>query len=487
MQQQRALGKEYPQLFAGAMGRGAGEMADFYCDPANLGYAIDHGVQPPWMDEEEWDDVQGGATGSGPFGGDGEDGPAGQGEPTWTAVVQGKFRVQQRGGADLFQSDGFRQRVRRHQEAERANPRRSIAEQWSTLVYPSMGDKCTIWWTDEQGVERRTGDLIECQPPRHWKDLLLDDYGGQMAEDIFWTAAILWKHFGTSGDSEYDQAFARKLDEVERANQTKPAGGAAGQPTAAAAAVSSGATRGSKQTLKFFHGTSWEIAQRIQRDGFIESSDPDGCLGPGVYVAQREKALRFAQDTARHGGRLGGLVEVLVSFHKAKYVRSNDTTWRQEGFDACRADETTRSTNMEWCIANRSQVQVMQISPVEVPGGAIAAAEPCSAAVVVDPKRPGDAPQSQPRKLARTEQSGTAAAAASSPVKQGTVHSYMDGRGFGFIRPRDGEENVFFHKSAIAVADDRGLEVLAKGDEVRYQTEWDANRSKHKAIRVVRS
>ena len=72
-------------------------------------------------------------------------------------------------------------------------------------------------------------------------------------------------------------------------------------------------------------------------------------------------------------------------------------------------------------------------------------------------------------------------------MKQGTVHSYMDGRGFGFIRPRDGEENVFFHKSAIAVADDRGLEVLAKGDEVRYQTEWDANRSKHKAIRVVRS
>ena len=30
------------------MGRGAGELADFYRDPDNLGIAIAHGVTPPW-------------------------------------------------------------------------------------------------------------------------------------------------------------------------------------------------------------------------------------------------------------------------------------------------------------------------------------------------------------------------------------------------------------------------------------------------------
>ena len=54
-------------------------------------------------------------------------------------MVQGKFRVQQRGQVDLFTSKDFRSCVQRHEEAERAVPRRSIAEQWETLSYPSMG------------------------------------------------------------------------------------------------------------------------------------------------------------------------------------------------------------------------------------------------------------------------------------------------------------------------------------------------------------
>ena len=69
-----------------------------------------------------------------------------------------------------------------------------------------------------------------------------------------------------------------------------------------------GGSRGER--YKFFHGTSWEGAQQIQREGFRPSAD--GCLGPGVYVARREKAERFARDlfqgagAPRHGKYVGG-------------------------------------------------------------------------------------------------------------------------------------------------------------------------------------
>ena len=70
------------------------------------------------------------------------------------------------------------------------------------------------------------------------------------------------------------------------------------------------------QTLKMFHGTSWAKARQILAGGFIESSQ--GLLGAGVYVARREKALRFAQDSSRHGGSKGGLVAVLTCTRSAR-------------------------------------------------------------------------------------------------------------------------------------------------------------------------
>ena len=57
---------------------------------------------------------------------------------------------------------------------------------------------------------------------------------------------------------------------------------------------------------KFFHGTSWDNALNIQRNGFKISTT--GCLGPGVYVARRPKAERFAKDYRRHEGNVGGSV-----------------------------------------------------------------------------------------------------------------------------------------------------------------------------------
>lgn len=124
---------------------------------------------------------------------------------------------------------------------------------------------------------------------------------------------------------------------------------------------------GDAQVLKLFHGTSWTRAQQIQRDGFVESTV--GLLGPGIYVAREDKARRFAQDSSRHQGSAGGLVEVLVRVRNPKYVRSNNKSWRSEGHDACRADETSISPNMEWVIANRSQVDVVRISRVSLVGG----------------------------------------------------------------------------------------------------------------------
>ena len=99
-----------------------------------------------------------------------------------------------------------------------------------------------------------------------------------------------------------------------------------------------------ERKLKLYHGTSLENAERIKRDGFLPSSH--GCLGPGVYVGHMHKALRFAQDGSRHGALQGGLIEVLVRFSQPKFVTSDDHGWRDEGYDACRADHTSASTHM---------------------------------------------------------------------------------------------------------------------------------------------
>jgi hypothetical protein len=134
---------------------------------------------------------------------------------------------------------------------------------------------------------------------------------------------------------------------------------------------------------KFYHGTSWVAAQQIEQEGFIESAS--GCLGAGVYLAHHAKARHFAEDAARHGGTVGGLVEVLVQINKPKFVPSDNQTWRSEGFDACRAARTSLSPHMEWCIASPSHVRVLRIKTVERPAAAAAAsgsesAEPATSA-----------------------------------------------------------------------------------------------------------
>ncbi len=47
----------------------------------------------------------------------------------------------------------------------------------------------------------------------------------------------------------------------------------------------------------------------------------------------------------------------------------------------------------------------------------------------------------------------------------GTVKHFNDQRGFGFITPEDGGEQVFVHRSAIQA---EGVETLAEGAQVEF-------------------
>eukprot|EP00035_Acanthoeca_spectabilis_P027482 m.466767 g.466767 ORF g.466767 m.466767 type:complete len:718 (+) comp25532_c0_seq1:3-2156(+) len=127
---------------------------------------------------------------------------------------------------------------------------------------------------------------------------------------------------------------------------------------------------GRPETLKFYHGTSWAAAEAIQRNGFIASEA--GCLGEGIYVARKDKALRFAQNGERHGGTHGGLIQLLVTIRNPKFITGEDRggRWRVEGHDACRTEQTSISPNMEWCIRDRAQVRVIRIYKVPANGGA---------------------------------------------------------------------------------------------------------------------
>ena len=116
------------------------------------------------------------------------------------------------------------------------------------------------------------------------------------------------------------------------------------------------------EQLILYHGTSRETAELIRANGFKASTG--GCLGPGVYVAHHDKASKFAANCPRHGGDAGVVVKVKITFSRAKYVRGDDQKWRSEGYDACRAEWTSASTNMEWCLASPTQVEFLAIQSV---------------------------------------------------------------------------------------------------------------------------
>ncbi len=98
-----------------------------------------------------------------------------------------------------------------------------------------------------------------------------------------------------------------------------------------------------------------------------DPTQDSGCLGRGIYVARREKAERFAlQRAGEIGASCGGLIELLVTVNNPKYVVHNDHDWQGQGYDACRAERTSASTNMEWCIRDSSQITIIRVEEVWV-------------------------------------------------------------------------------------------------------------------------
>jgi cold shock protein len=58
-------------------------------------------------------------------------------------------------------------------------------------------------------------------------------------------------------------------------------------------------------------------------------------------------------------------------------------------------------------------------------------------------------------------------------MQTGTVEFWLNDRGFGFIKPHDGSEDVFVHISAVMRA---GLLRLEKGQRVGFDAEPDRKR-----------
>lgn len=50
----------------------------------------------------------------------------------------------------------------------------------------------------------------------------------------------------------------------------------------------------------------------------------------------------------------------------------------------------------------------------------------------------------------------------------GTVKKFLDGKGFGFITPDDGDADVFFHQTEIQM---EGFRTLVEGQRVEFVVE----------------
>ncbi len=60
-------------------------------------------------------------------------------------------------------------------------------------------------------------------------------------------------------------------------------------------------------------------------------------------------------------------------------------------------------------------------------------------------------------------------------MQTGTVKFYNDQKGFGFIAPDQGNQDVFVHATALERAGIRGL---SEGDKVSFDTETDKRSGK---------
>ena len=62
---------------------------------------------------------------------------------------------------------------------------------------------------------------------------------------------------------------------------------------------------------------------------------------------------------------------------------------------------------------------------------------------------------------------------------RGTLKNFFEEKGFGFITPDDGSEDVFAH-----VKDNPALNDCQQGDAVSYDAEYDDRKGKYKAVNL---
>lgn len=61
----------------------------------------------------------------------------------------------------------------------------------------------------------------------------------------------------------------------------------------------------------------------------------------------------------------------------------------------------------------------------------------------------------------------------------GTIKKFFEDKGFGFVTPDEGGDDVFVH-----VKDNPSLEGCQQGDAVTYDAEWDDRKGKYKGTNV---
>ena len=148
-------------------------------------------------------------------------------------------------------------------------------------------------------------------------------------------------------------------DEIARL-VASPAGDA--ELEGAAASASAGAAGKAPGSAQFvlYHGTSASSADAIVDEQLRPSGG--GCLGPGIYLAEFDKAQRFALAATKRGlGAMSIVFKVNVMASNVLRIEGDDGAgaWRQAGHDAVYTSRTSRSTNPEWCVdPERSLVAV---------------------------------------------------------------------------------------------------------------------------------